>query len=613
MRFLVSAFALGVLLCSMSVSSVGTIAQGDGHSPGMAVETTMRLTSMTDLEGTGTLKITFSGEQVRELRECILTRFDTVDRNQIIDEGEAKEVLIALSDTLDGRSYWGVTLSVATDFTNVSLPDMSDWVTGLVYEDLDSALDLSFTMDLECRGQGTSKVILITEGAVHAFVDAFDECFKFVFEGSMHLRHRLVTFGIGSFTYPEVTNGTFQEIRTPAGAVLWYKSDFEVEGLRASTQESISYETFSIMENHQIAFVILLIGTLMIARMPGRRFEAFKKLHPKRYRKYAHPKLSVKLSAVALLAVVWLLYVLPFLFSFAANGFMVYSLYFVFLVPAAIMTEYVVSRHLYEKSALDIPEESVIEVIQALVDSEGEAPEALCNLCYKPIEMIEELHKCEACGTMMHIECADRSQACPSCGGILFPQDTRSIECKVCGESFLHSGMDDPYSIQCTRCGSFQEEVHPSRNYLIIDRDPTMAYRMVRAMGVSDRPAMVMTSEFPGKTRADFGLGEEVDVRWLSDSTTDIDNVDPKDLEGDVMETASTFLMTTKRAGLMVDGIDLLIELNGFERVIAFVKRLNDLAMIHSSSILLFIDKSTIDEEQLKNISDEFDEVHDYL
>jgi hypothetical protein len=63
----------------------------------------------------------------------------------------------------------------------------------------------------------------------------------------------------------------------------------------------------------------------------------------------------------------------------------------------------------------------------------------------------------------------------------------------------------------------------------------------------------------------------------------------------------------------MVDGIDLLIELNGFERVIAFVKRLNDLAMIHSSSILLFIDKSTIDEEQLKNISDEFDEVHDYL
>ncbi len=591
--------------------SANAIAQGDDHVPGMSVETTMRLTSIGDLEGSGTLKITFSGDTVRELRGCILTTFDA-DANQLMDRDEARDLLIAISDTLNGRAYWGVTMTVVNDFRNVTDAEVSTLVTGLVYADLDSTEDLSFSMDLECNGQGISKVVLITDCAVDTFVDAFNDTVDYAFEGSMHLNHRVMAFGIGSFAYPEVSNGSFQEVRTPAGAFLWYETDFEVGVTGALTRETITFESFSVMENQQIAFVILSIGTLMIARMPGRRFQDFRKLHPKRYRKYARPKMSVKISAIALIATVWLLYLFPFLFSFAVDGFLVYSYYFMFLVPAAIIAEYGLSRYIYEKSALDIPEESIIEVKQAFLELEEE-DERLCSLCYKHIEMIEELHRCEACGAEMHIECADRAQACPACAGILFPQDTRSIECKICGESFLHSGKDDPYSIQCTRCGAFQEEVEASKNYLVIDRDPMMAYRMVRAMGVSGRPAMVMTSEFPGKTRAENELGEEVDVRWFSDSTTDIDNVNPKDLDGDVMETASTFLMTTKRAGLMVDGVDVLIELNGFEKVIAFIRRLNDLATIHGSSILLFLDKSSVDEDQCRHITDEFDEVHDYL
>ncbi|MCJ2532818.1 MAG: DUF835 domain-containing protein [Candidatus Thermoplasmatota archaeon] len=577
----------------------------------MTVETTMSLTSIGDLEGSGTLKITFSGDVASELRQRILSEFDA-DFNQLMDGDEARDALISLSDALSGRAYWGVTMTVANDFPNVTDAEVSNLATGLVYTDWNSTEDLSFSMDLGCSGQGISKVILITDCAVDAFVDAFNDTVDYAFRGSMHLSHSVMAFGVGSFTYPEVTNGSFQEVRTPAGVLLWYESDFEVGGTGALTRETITYENFTVMENQQIAFVILIIGTLMIARMPRRRFENFKKLHPKRYRKYARPKMSVKISAIALLAAVWLLYLLPYLFSFVLDGFLVYSYYFMFLVPAAIIAEYGFSRYIYDKSALDIPEEAIIEVKQAFIELEEE-DETLCSLCHKPIDVVEELHRCEECGTEMHIECADRAQACPACAGILFPQDTRSIECKVCGESFLHSGKDDPYSIQCTRCGAFQEEVEASKNYIVIDHDPMMAYRMIRAMGISGRPAMVMTSEFPGKTRADNELGDEVDVRWLSDSTTDIDNVNPKDLEGDAMETASTFLMTTKRAGLMVDGLDLLMELNGFEKIVAFIRRLNDLAMIHGSSILLFLDKSSIDDDQLRQISDEFDEVHDYL
>jgi hypothetical protein len=612
MRFLIRSSALSLMLCLVLAFSGCAVAQGDDHVPGLTIESTMRLTSVGDLDGTGSLEITFTREHARQLRQHLLSEFDH-DMNQVINGEEARDVMTAIADTLTGRGYWGVTMTVATDFANISLLDMATWVKNLIYYDWNSTDDLVFSLDIECSGAGFSKVIFITEGAVNAFVDGFDDCTGYAFEGSMHISHQLVAFGIGSFTQPDVVDGSLQELRTPAGTVLWYSSDFEVESLTALTQETISYERFSIMENQQIAFVILLVGSLMIARMPKHRFENFRKLHPKKYRKYARPKNSVRISAIAILALIWLPYLLPFMFSFAAEGFLVYSYFFMFIVPVAVISEHVISKQVYGRSALDIPEEAIIEVRQALVESDEVEAEVLCALCYKPIEVPEDIQACEACGTEMHVECADRAQACPSCGGILFPQDTRSIECKSCGESFLHAGRADPYSIQCTRCGAFQEEVEPAKNYLVVDKEPTMAYRMMRAMGVSGRPAMVMTTEFPGKIRSGFELGDEVDVRWLSDSTTDIDNVNPKDLEGDAMETASTFLMTTKRAGLMIDGIGALIDMNGYDKVLAFVRRLNDLAMIHGSSILLFSDKGGMDEGQFKAMSDEFDEIHDYL
>ena len=194
---------------------------------------------------------------------------------------------------------------------------------------------------------------------------------------------------------------------------------------------------------------------------------------------------------------------------------------------------------------------------------------------------------------------------------MLCPQRTRSIQCRACGETFLYSGSEDPYSIQCVKCGAFQEEIKGGKNYLVVDEDPRNAFMMIRAMSLSERPAMCLTIQFPGKIRSEYDLGN-VQIKWLSESSTDIDNVNPKNLDGDSMELVSTFLMTTKEAGVLLDGIESLIEMNGFDKVLAFVKRLNDLAAIHGSTIILSINKKVVPQEQFKSISDEFDEIHDY-
>jgi hypothetical protein len=211
----------------------------------------------------------------------------------------------------------------------------------------------------------------------------------------------------------------------------------------------------------------------------------------------------------------------------------------------------------------------------------------------------------------MHVDCAEKAQTCPQCGQPLVQLNTRSISCRACGEVFLYSGDEDAYSIQCTKCGAFQEEIIPGKNYFIVDEEPRNAFMMIRAMGLSNRPALCLTTSFPGKIRSDYNL-ENVLIKWFSDSTTDIDNINPKDLEGDVMEIVSTFLMTTKEAGVLLDGIESLIEMNGFDKALAFVKRLNDLAKTHGSTILLSLNKTKLPPEQFKTISGEFDEVHDY-
>lgn len=601
------------LFAAFVMSVPGSAVSQDGHAveADLIVETKMQLTSVADLDGSGSIKMTFKGDAACQLRQHILSEFDS-SMNQIIEAQEAKDFLVSLASELEGRLYWGVTLTPTTDFANISLTDVASVTEGVMFQNWDSVDDLAFRMDFDGHGEGFSKVIFITQTATDTVCGAVRDSTGYSFDGIMRMEHRTVSFGFGSFTVPEIPNGSLQEVRTPAGVVLWYSSQFEVQDSRSVEDESISYEQFSPVENQQVAFAILLICSLIILRMPGLRFEKFRKLHPKRYRKYARPKRSVKAVAVALVAVMWTLYALPFLLAPVVDGFLLYSIYFVLLAPVAVMAQYSVSRVVYDRSALDIPEDAVIEVKQAAAVPDEPDAVGFCTVCDKPIELIEELHSCEVCGAEMHVECGERAQACPACGAVLYPQDTRSIQCKNCEESFLHAGKEDPYSIQCTRCGAFQEEVEAGKNYLIVDSDPTMAYRMMRAMGISGRAAMVITAEFPGKMREVYELGDEVDVRWFSESTTDIDNVNPHDLEGDAMETASTFLMTTKRAGLMIDGLTLLLELNGFDKILAYVRRINDLAVIHGSTILLHTDKSGLEDEQLKMLSDEFDEIHDY-
>jgi hypothetical protein len=561
-----------------------------------------------DLTGTGSAEITYTGNAASTMRKAI---FNESDKNgdQWLDVNETIDFLDGVSYSLLGKPYWGITVESATNFTTKTKEYITSHTSGLVQSQWDSTALLMFKIGFEGKGLGATKMVETAQGAYDAFGAAVYDFTGYRFNGTLVLKHRVTTLVIGSYTNPEIADGGISELRAPFGNVVWYSFEGNVSS-GSTSDDQIAYSSFSIMENQQISFIVLFVGCLMILRMPGKNFDKYAKLHPRKFRRYAKPLMSVRISAYVLAAVLVVLYLFPYLFSFISKSAMIYAAYLYLLVPVAIVGEYFFSKAMYNKAAISIPDESIIEVKQALIMPEEGEGEILCKVCYKPIEAGLEIFQCN-CGFTMHVECAEKVQTCPSCGEMLFPQRTRSIQCRACGETFLYSGSEDPYSIQCVKCGAFQEEIKGGKNYLVVDEDPRNAFMMIRAMSLSERPAMCLTIQFPGKIRSEYDLGN-VQIKWLSESSTDIDNVNPKNLDGDSMELVSTFLMTTKEAGVLLDGIESLIEMNGFDKVLAFVKRLNDLAAIHGSTIILSINKKVVPQEQFKSISDEFDEIHDY-
>ncbi|OGS43674.1 MAG: hypothetical protein A3K76_04460 [Euryarchaeota archaeon RBG_13_57_23] len=588
------------------IASAPASSQGLGNE--MAIEGRILISGLTSLDGSATVTVTYSGDTAGYVREATFDMFDD-SGDQWMGVEEVRSFLEAVCSQMLGKIVWGFSVDSTTNFSEKSNAYVLDHTSGLVDSEFSATDPISFTLSFEGSGSMSSREVEAGEGLYEALSVSVAAATGYRHDGWCTIDLRVSAFVVGSFSSPHLEEGDMSAIRTPMGDIMWYSFSGDANALDPIS-DKVTYRVFSIMDNQQIAFVALLICLLLILRTPSRDFDKFEKLHPKKFRKYAKPLIVVWVSAIALAAVCVVLYVLPFLFAFSSPNTYIFAGYLYVVLPLAVIAEHFFSKIMYGRAALNIPDESSIEIKQAMLEPEAKEGEWLCKSCYMPIEETLDIFQC-SCGATMHVKCAERAQTCPMCGAVLFPQLTRSIECKACGESFLYSGNEDGYSIQCTKCGAFQEQVVPGKNYLIVDEDPHNAFTMIRALGKTDRQAMCLTTQFPGKVRSDFDM-ESVEIKWFSDSTTDIDNVNPKDLDGDPMEIVSTFLMTTKGAGVMIEGVDTLIEFNGFEKVLNFIKKINDLASTHRSTIILSVDKKKLTESQFKAISEQFDETHDF-
>jgi hypothetical protein len=112
--------------------------------------------------------------------------------------------------------------------------------------------------------------------------------------------------------------------------------------------------------------------------------------------------------------------------------------------------------------------------------------------------------------------------------------------------------------------------------------DATTALAIGCGLGMRGSPLLVISRIPPERLRSDHGLHES-GVRWLSETPGDPAGIDPH-LEV-ILREIEDFLFANPRAVCVLDGLEFLAALHGFDRMIGFVRDLVD--MVASTDDLL--------------------------
>jgi archaellum biogenesis ATPase FlaH len=146
-----------------------------------------------------------------------------------------------------------------------------------------------------------------------------------------------------------------------------------------------------------------------------------------------------------------------------------------------------------------------------------------------------------------------------------------------------------------------------SSSYLVKEAKPEEAYRLFLAALGAGKKGMVITRLFPRKVRERFGLSN-LPIVWLSNVGKG-DSVRPKDLEKLSM-SAEQFLVR-ERGVILLDAVEYLVTNNNFLTVLRLVQAIRDLAAVNNGVLLLSVNPSTLDAQQMTLLEREVDRVVD--
>jgi len=185
-----------------------------------------------------------------------------------------------------------------------------------------------------------------------------------------------------------------------------------------------------------------------------------------------------------------------------------------------------------------------------------------------------------------------------------------TVKCSTCGEISLVEEGTDLMKAVCESCGTILKEVERGFNYLVIDRDANSAYDQFKSLVKKKVPGLCLSTTFPEKLKKEYDL-ENVDVYWLSDTSTNQKTLDPRRLDFEIMRAISNFVKKYKGGVVMLEGVEYLAVENTFDKVLKFIKKVNDLASVNDATLFVPISPGALSEDELYLLKMEFDRVQE--
>jgi len=136
--------------------------------------------------------------------------------------------------------------------------------------------------------------------------------------------------------------------------------------------------------------------------------------------------------------------------------------------------------------------------------------------------------------------------------------------------------------------------------------EPELSFTWFNCLLRGGTPGLVLSTTFPDKVRRQYGV-ENALVAWFSDSASDKGALDPKRLDFEPMRKIVRFLTDHPRGVILVNGLEHLITVNGLERVLKFLKKVNDTASLSEATLLVALGPKSLGAEDMSRLRKEFD------
>ncbi len=158
---------------------------------------------------------------------------------------------------------------------------------------------------------------------------------------------------------------------------------------------------------------------------------------------------------------------------------------------------------------------------------------------------------------------------------------------------------------------SSPDKLESGYNYLLEEPQPKRSFEFFKAKVGQGAKGLCISTSYPKKIIEEYGL-HGTTVYWLSELEFDNQSLHPRRLDFEVTRAIQNFVKSNPSSVLIIDGVEFLILINGFERVMTFIKKMNDIMSATASTLITSINPSAFSEEKLSIIEREFDRVYKF-
>ena len=139
-------------------------------------------------------------------------------------------------------------------------------------------------------------------------------------------------------------------------------------------------------------------------------------------------------------------------------------------------------------------------------------------------------------------------------------------------------------------------EPKPGNVYLVEERRPKVSFELFDQQLSAGCDGLIVTRDFPKKLLSEHGIGD-CRMLWLTNLVGD-GRINPTAI-GILMSQVRNFVEGAKNTVVVLDGLDYLITLNTYDRMLQFMHQLRDTVVTNDCILIVPLDPRTVGQREL--------------